>query len=160
MPTSFRDDLTSYREFYGSYHHHKEQLAYAATVLYLGASTWAALEGPSLVGTDTRKLLLSILFAATTISAFAFVAWQLQKRRVAADIVDGCNRLLAGRAEGASAEPKRYAGITLPGTLVDAIHESVEDRAWFRGPRMSEIVTLAAMMAWTVVSFLRIYCQF
>jgi hypothetical protein len=71
----------SLRDFYGNYGSKKEREAYAAAVLYLGATVAALVHIPS-----THGIFLVGLALATAL-AVSFVSWQLRNRHIAARMV-------------------------------------------------------------------------
>ena len=145
-----------HREFYGQYHQHKEQLAYAATALYLGGS--AALV--YIDSADRAHTTLKVVFAATLfVAAVAFVAWQLCQRQLAADVVEACERLLARGIPStsvASLDPRVYRGLHMPHFLMDEMVAFVESHRWFKGAPLSASITFFAMLASCIIVLLRL----
>src|SRR5690348_14078458 len=86
------DDLASLRDYWGVYHNHKEQMAFAGTTVYLAAAT-AMVMHPTWPKGPPHWLMLKLMIASIVI-AFAFVAWQLRNRETAAGIVSACNHIL------------------------------------------------------------------
>ncbi len=151
--------LISHRDFYGQYHHRKEQLAYAATVLYLAGAAALMFAETSLAAGSAKEL--KIIFAVVvSVAAFAFVVWQLRQRQLAADVVEACERPLARFASGetppALTDPRTYKGLHLPHFLVDELLVVAESRKPFRGTRMSELITYVTMLAVTVLVVIRV----
>lgn len=95
MPTGWAYELIlSYRNYYGTYHNQKEQMAYTAVALYLGAAGWLAfMDAES--WNKTRTWQHYMLFAASALAAFLYIRWQLRNRQIAADIVAACTSLAA-----------------------------------------------------------------
>ena len=148
----------SYRAFYGEYHNHKELLAYGAATLYLTAVTWVIINGPCGIGPSPKSLIMVLLNIAGVSVSFAFVCWQLKNRRIASEIVAGCNAVLAKAANSIATDSRTHAGIPLPQYLVDAITQANERRTWQGTPRISTVVTLVAMGLWTILAIVHLYC--
>ena len=143
--------LESYRDYYGAYHNHKEQMAYGATVFYLGAATWGALSGHSALPVGGLRTFTLVVFAVAAAGALSFIAWQLDRRRVSAVIVAACNRLLAQPPQLPGAgTAATYARVTLPSYLAGAADQVSKQGLGKRGPIVSEIVTWVVLLAWTV----------
>jgi len=149
--------LIAHRDLYAQYHHHKEQMAYAASVLYLaGAAVLMYTEPSSLGSAKTLKLTFAVI---AFVSAFGFVAWQLHQRQVAADVVEACERILARLAGGetppAPTDARTYHGLHLPHFLVDELVAIAESRKPLCGPRTPEIITYVTMVAVAVLVAIR-----
>lgn len=74
---------------YSQYHHQKEQMAYALSVLYLtGASLLLAHKPPFWEGFSAPQFLgFAILLFITAVSGLMFVRWQFDRRLWANDLV-------------------------------------------------------------------------
>lgn len=142
--------IINYRDYYGSYHNHKEKMAYAATTLYLAAATWVILEGSNPWGEVGPVWLLCILIFAGIATGFAFVYWQLDKRDFAANIVKACTTLAARNFK-----PKEYGGLDFPQDLVEKL-KKIKETQGSTGPRFSKWVTLFVMLVWTAVALVSI----
>jgi len=141
--------LIAHRDLYAQYHHHKEQMAYAASVLYLAGA--AVLMYSNAGDLDSQKTLKIAFAIVVFLAAFAFVAWQLRQRQVAADVVEACERLLARLACGESlsnaTDARTYYGLHLPQFLIDELVAVTESRRPLSGPRIPEIITFVTMIA-------------
>ncbi len=157
---NIEDLLLSYRDYYGSYHHHKEQMAYTATTLYLGAATAAIFKGHDILGSGSQTPIIVIMLIAGVLAGFSFVAWQLANRRRAGDIVSACTALLAKQVAGELDKPdmsrRRYCDQDFPKFLVDQLDHVADSRRLFRGAGPSETITWIAMGLWTMLAALRI----
>ncbi len=153
--------VTAYRTFYGSYHNHKEQMAYGATVLYVSAATAVTLTGPSIWKYPTPNWLTSILLIATAVIAFLFVGWQLRKREFAADMVAACTTLAAWSVSFPLANPDvstvREDLLDFPAVLKDQLVQARKARGWAGGPRQSEYVTHGVMAVWTIAALISVW---
>ena len=161
MPTELRDLVTQHRDFYGAYHHHKVQMAYGATTVYLAAAVGLSLQGRSVLGSGSQEVLVWILFAFAALFSFAFINWQLQKRNIAADIVHACHSLMASNVDPAAANDWHtgtcdYHGIPLPRCLAVELACIAKHRGFLEGPRASHAITIAAFAVFTVLALLRL----
>ena len=154
-----RDEiLMAHRELYAAYHNHKEQIAYAASVLYLaGAAVLMFMDLKSFAPERSLKLIFAaVVFAA----AFVFVAWQLRQRQLSADVVEACERLLARIAAGEPStiptDARTYHGLHLPHFLVDELVIVAESRRPLHGPLVSELITYLTMLAVALLVAIRI----
>ena len=152
--------LLSYRDYYGTYHHRKEQMAYGATVLYLGASSAVILKGSAIWSCDVPKPVLIILFIAAFAASALFVVWQLRNRELAADIVLACTILIKMRMADPnttlSTEQDKYKGLDLPRFLADRLRHINAERRLLGGPRVSEAITYIAIVLWSVLGIISI----
>ena len=152
--------LIAHRDYYGQYHHHKEQMAYAATALYLVAAAWLMFDSSELIASGPQKCYRAIFIAIVGVAAVAFVTWQLWQRRFAANVVEACTRLLA-RAGGSEppstlVDPRMYNGILLPHFLVDELVTVAEAPGCVRGPRISELITYVTMAGTAILVILHL----
>lgn len=155
MPVDLDRLIFSYRDWYGTYHHHKEQIAYGATVIYLGAASAMILKGSAVWSNNVPKPVLIFLFVASFAVSLAFVIWQLRNRELAADIVLACTKLLqemvAGSNTPPSTEADQYKGLDLPHALADRLRRINAERSLLGGPRVSESITYCAMVLWSIL---------
>lgn len=87
----FRSLVISTEASYGSYHHHKETMAWAATALYVGGLLGlAAFEIDGLTGAAAR----TVITVLTAIMAVLFINAQFSDRAEAASIIAACNMLV------------------------------------------------------------------
>ena len=151
-----KEMLFSFRDHYGSYHNHKEQMAYGATVLYLAGATAVILKGDAILSPTVPRWTAFAAFGAGFSFAVSFVAWQFHKREIASDIVTACTtlliRLVAEPNAPLSREPDSYKGIDLPKALVDDLCRQHANRKFFLSPRVSEWLTYVAMVIWSVLA--------
>ena len=133
--------LLEHRGFYGQYHQHKEKMAYSASVVYIaGAAALMYADTDSLGSDKGLKITFAIVVA---VAAFAFVIWQLRLRRLASDVVEACERILARLANNEDftklSDPRTYKSLNFPHFLVDEI-VSVADSRKLSGPRCRSAV--------------------
>lgn len=166
------DLIRSHRDYYGQYHHHKEQMAYAATTLYLGAASYVFIQGHKVWCWGSAWLVVVMLFCSFLLS-FIFVCWQLRNRACAADIVMACTRISTDLLERAGKSASRGSGskdgsckntteLKLPKRLEEELDAINKDRCWWSklwggaGASLSATVTLSAMLLWALFVFLAI----
>lgn len=152
--------LIEHRDFYGQYNHHKEQMAYAASVLYLAGA--ATLMYTNMDSSSSEKILQATFAIVVFVAAFAFVVWQLRQRQLAADVVEACERLLVrfpgDEALPVSTDPRIYKGLHLPLFLVDELVTVAESRKPVHGAHVSEIITYVTMLVTAVLVVVRLSC--
>ena len=160
-PVGLAEYLRSTRDHYASYHHHKEQMAYGAATLYVGALTAAALTPSRVWEPAISKTWFLVASHAVAAVAFVFVGWQLRKREFAADLVRGCGALLAedlaGQTKGAELQPATHGEHQFPAALVSRLNAIARERGLFQGPRLSELITYVVMGLWTAIAVLRVW---
>jgi hypothetical protein len=157
--------VSSYRDYYGSYHHHKEQMAYAVSVLYLGAATAVFFTGPRIWNYPASNLLTTLVLIASFISAFAFVWWQMRQREFAAEMVAACTKLAAQSVSSTLANPDlsetEYRRHLFPAVLVEELKATRNERRSIRrfisGPRLSECITYLAIVLWSLAALASIW---
>ncbi len=152
--------LMGHRGFYGQYHQHKEQMAYAASVVYIaGAAALMYADTDSLGSDKGLKIIFAIVVA---VAAFAFVIWQLRLRQIASDVVEACERILARLANNEyftePSDPRTYKGLNFPQFLVDEIVSVANSRKLFRGAPISGLITYAIMLATSVLALVHMVC--
>jgi len=156
------DDLVlSYRDYYGTYHHHKEQMGFTAAALYLASATAVVGQAPALWEWKVPHLLLEILLAVSCLAGFAFVVWQLRLREKAADIVLACTTVattLLSSESPLDSTPASYKGLTFPKVLVDELDSVGRRRGLLEGPRVSEFITYVVMLVWTICALVSTCC--
>ncbi len=157
--------IRSLKDYYGSYHNHKEQMAYGATVLYLTGATFVTLNGDTIK--DSIKdssvpwfAVIGLFFLALSFTSL-FVWWQLSKRRLAADIVEACITLLTQLAANPTAkletQAASYEGLDFPKALVDTLGSNRAKRKFFQSPIVSEGLTYFAIALWSICAWLSIW---
>lgn len=153
--------VATYRDYYGTYHHHKEQMAYAATVLYLAGATTVAFTGPQIWQYPVPAWLISGVLLATAVVAFFFVWWQFRQREFAADMVAACTTLAAWSVASTLANPdlstKSYKCHDFPAVLVQRLEDTARKRGRTGGPRRSEGITYLIMGAWSFSALVAVW---
>ncbi len=145
-------DACSHRDYYGTYHHHKEQRAFAAAALYLGAAAALATQDKPLwavINSQWRWVAYVALAVSTVLGAF-FVYWQFRMRRGAAAVVTLCSEILADAIapKGQAVEPKLQKLSTL----------LKPTDSWLDKPVVSEVLAYGTMAVWAGVVLGRILC--
>ena len=146
------ESLRSIRDHYAEYHHHKEVMGYGAAVLYLTAAAALILASDHDHAVEQRAPFL-VVASITAVFGFVFVVWQLRNRRIAAAVVEACNRLMAGSFNDAivsawDMEPRTWNGQSLPHVLVDEVLAVIESGRGFRSPLTAEVLIYLVMGAW------------
>ena len=156
------DLILSYRDYYGTYHHHKERMAYGATALYLAAAAVVASQATEVLKWTVPKDALITLLIFSAVAGFAFVWWQLRNRAIANDIVFACTTVataLVSVQNGTAlpdVTPTDYwrHSISFPKVLVDALCSRTNNRKPLDSPRVSEAITYAVMLAWSIAALI------
>lgn len=155
MSLTLEDLILAHRDYYGTYHHHKENMAYTVTGLYLGAAA-VLLSQAGQVWKLAPAWVIVVLALSSSAAGFAFVIWQLRQREVAADIVMACTSLLSRMVSVQQQDitPDKYKKLALPKVLVDELNSINNNREFFGGPRVSESITYLVMLVWTLGAFI------
>ena len=142
----FIDLLKSFRDYYGTYHHHKEVMAWAAILLFIGiCSTLLFRTGiiENLHKDLSNFLFISVFFNVVFSFFFSLLNWQFKKREFANNIVIACMNLISRIFENEriklDMKKSNFYGIYWPKVLIDEV-QSVK-----KGHRVigSEIVSYA-----------------
>jgi hypothetical protein len=136
-PEPDRSTLTALTSYQGTYHNHKEQLGYAAAVLYAGGAA-ALVFGPDPWRSypPWAKGLFLILLAMTGVAGLFYVFWQFRLRAIAAVRIDRLLRML----------PPELQWLTQRG-----------EGEWFQ--RWAAPGTaLLVMLLWGAAAFVRVVC--
>jgi hypothetical protein len=144
-----------HRDFYGAYHHQKENAAYTATAFYLGGIS-ALVVGD--VWVKWPRQHLAALAAGVLVAAvftIAFVLWQFHRRLFAVDMVAACTDLTARWVT----EPPADSGLRTtelcdrlwPAVLVERFQETSS-----RGPWWPRELAVIAIFLWTAAAILKI----
>ena len=154
MPVNVQSSIESFRDYFGAYHHHKEQMAYAAASLYLAGSTAVVFNAHDIMAVADRRPLVLVLLAATSGLAFLFVYWQLEKREIAAGIVEACNHLISAHQDMPANDPvaQTWRGVPLPKALTNKLTELDKDDGFLAEPKKARNITLGAMAIWTLAA--------
>ena len=154
------DLLLATRDHYATYHHHKEQMAYLATTLYLVVATTVAVHPAGIWEPAASKVLFVKSVLGTVIITYLFVAWQLRNREYAADLVRACGDLLsrsvASKLDKLDVTPTQYGEHELPAVLVARLTEITSNRGLLEGARFSEAITYFVIAAWTILALARV----
>lgn len=155
MSNNHCDLISAFRENYSVYHHHKEQMAYTATALYLAGSATLLIQQPALWSNFPAPAVLFVVLSLTAILAFVFVGWQLKMRLFAADIVVACDNLLGKwmttSPSAVDLEMKVYQrrgrpNREFPSALKDELRKLDNQRKWLQGPINAELFTYSVML--------------
>jgi len=154
MPLNVDELVLSYRKDFGSYHNHKEQMAYGAAVLYIASTAWVIGHAEEIWKWHLPPVAAISLLGISVAAAFAFVRWQLRNRERAADIVSACTIVAAQLVSDASMSERvtsvEYEGNVFPEPLADELDRIVRSRKPLAGARISEFITYVIMAAWSL----------
>src|SRR5260221_397036 len=120
------DVIKDLRNYYASYHNHKETMAYGATTLYVGAATVVILKGHGLFLNIASIFILSTLLWSAFVAGHAFLIWQLNNREVAARVVSAASEVLSRLSDPANKippnmTPQRWRCQWLPADVVEKL---------------------------------------
>ena len=147
--------IISYRDYYGTYHHHKEQMAFSGTGLFLAGVTALIFRDPS---TNTLPWEVPTLLIVAGLAIFFFIAWQFELRRYAANMVDSCTNLAAiwlnnlPSLESDDLSPKFYNNNCFPKALVCEFERIKDSRNFFASAVFSEVLTYLIMLILTFIA--------
>ena len=144
--------VLSHRDYYGAYHHHKEQMAFASVALYLGAAATVAFQEKPFWTEVKPTWPLYVALAVSTALGFFFVAWQFRMRADAERVVEMCSAILADHLS-----PERGPTETNLHRLSSLLREP--KRSWLDNPGVSKALAYAAMGTWSLVVLIRIACR-
>ncbi len=95
---NFRELLHNYRNYYGTYHHHKEMMAWLATTFYISGSIYFFFKLENLINDKFYNLVAFIIvFIIITVITVFFLKWQFSQRSFASRIVSACTTILTCR---------------------------------------------------------------
>lgn len=143
--------ILNLRDFYGTYNHQKENIAWLATALYLVGATavvsgtfWTKWPGPHRAALATGVLVAAML-------AIIFTWWQFEQRRFAMAMVAACTDLAARWIHVAPAEcklkPECLNGHDWPSALVERFREVRSEV-----PSLPRTLTILAIVLWTAAA--------
>lgn len=162
MALALEEMILSYRDYYGSYHHHKENMAYTAATLYLAGATTLVVKGAAIWDWGQEWFVIALLLISGVLG-FAFVCWQLYQRAIAADVVMACTSVItmllaSDKSRKSDLLPKSWHGIPVPKILFDELKSMAQNRKLLSGSRLAAIFTLLALIVWSVAVYLTIAC--
>lgn len=150
--------MAAHRDYYGSYHHHKETMSYTAATLYIGATTAIILKRPAVLEIGSPRCVLSLLLFLGFVVGHAFVIWQLYQRETGANIVRATTVLLTRLTVPNQPAPDMTAtpwhGIELPRVLVDELTSCSRPVGVLGGARTASVMTVVAMLGWSLLALL------
>ena len=147
--------IASHRSYYGSYHNHKETMAYGGATLYIGAATAVILKSRELLEVQPR-CVVSVLLVLGFFLGHAFVMWQLANREEAANMVRAAttvlSRLRLPNSPPPDMTPTRWYDVELPRVLVDEVNRTAGRSPFLGGARAASVLTVLVMLAWSAVA--------
>jgi hypothetical protein len=156
MEERTRTYITNLREYFSTYHHHKEQMAFSAAALYLTGITALVIQ-PDIIWARIFHPAVTIIFVIIfSLLAIGFVSWQLIMRSFAADIVSACDDLttkwLVAFNVNLNLEQTNYRGRKMPQFLEDELESQHRiNKRW-----LPNTITIASMIIWSILLILRI----
>ncbi len=149
MASDLQEQLTSHRDYYGAYHHHKEQMAFSAAALYLAGTAALVLQDKPAWCVVAPVWALYMALGVSTVVAFVFVAWQFALRGDAEKIVRHCNKLLAADLLNQEA--------SVPATEVEQLKALLTRRPWWARTVYPVLLAYGVIIAWAALGVLRIF---
>ena len=150
--------------FWETYHHHKEQMAYVASALFLtGAVATTILDIRSLVaGNLLAWIALLGLVVVTVVAGWLFIFWQLRLRQTAASMLRACGLLLA---QWLTRPPSpddldleiSPTGRPLTKVLWRTYNEVKGTYTWFESPAFVTTVTLMVVTLWGIAAIVQVF---
>lgn len=152
--------VTAYLAHWATYHHHKEQMAFAAIGLYLTAATTSLLirlPDEFTANSSCLSWLLLVGLALTAGAGAYYIGWQLTMRAIAAHMVAACASLSmewqAQHVDSAClfpSEKHKYSEQLLPKPLADKL--KANPLTFGKGPLMPVIPIWIVLVIWTVIA--------
>lgn len=162
--------ITSLLTAQGTYHNHKERMAYNAATLYMAGAT-ALILAPPFWQFYPKPAFVLFVVALIAIAAigFVYVRWQLRMRRIAAVRVSACWNLatiwLHTSPTPADLEPSvetvqslHRSALVFPKALIEQFGPVGEITD--QGLRTSVFTTYLIMIAWAGVAIVRVLTSF
>ena len=168
------DLLMSFRNNLGSYHHHKEQIAYRIVLIYLLGATALVIQGESFwkkISNSFELVIIAIVIGLSALGAFKYVRWQLKNRQFASDMITACTNMAAlwiidspdpGELKAVKIESDRWVHpeSVWPKAVGDE-YIRIRDLGGLQGtPRYSEYLTYGLMGLWTLAAAIPLWKVF
>lgn len=163
-PDKVQQFLANQMQYWATYHHHKEQMAFGAAALYLTGSAALSFLGIDPIYMNHFVLWLCMIFflLLTGIIGIAFVYWQLGHRAFAAEMVRTYGLLSIRWLNNSPGkddldEAKDPEGRPIANGVLRVYNKEVKDSYdWFQGPNFATALTLVTMVFWGIAAFLRV----
>lgn len=159
---SAKDYIQAQIQFWETYHHHKEQMAFAATGLLLtGAAALAFIDPPAIVDSQfSNWVIFLVLVAMTATGGVFFVDWELSLREFAASMLRASHRLSVEWLTSLPSEDDLKLehnphGRPLTKALLRTYNEVKGTYVWHQNPRFIRILTDLIVVSWSAVAILR-----
>ena len=94
MKSKIESIVLSCRDYYGTYHHHKENMAWVATALYVAGMIGLCSYASKATLEWYDSLIITILLLIICYISVLFVYYQLKNKAIAADMVAACSILI------------------------------------------------------------------
>jgi len=153
--------IENLRGYYASYHDHKENMAYAATTVYIGAATAVILNSRELLSHAHPRCIFATLLVLAFVFGHAFIIWQLANREVAASILHSATAVLLTLAVPGAPTPDMTPSVwcqqPLPKVLVEHL-QTPTARGFLGGPRTATLLTIGATFLWSLLALWALVC--
>ena len=154
------DLVLTYLQVYEDYHTQKENMAWLATTIYLGAAILVITSDAFWKNSSPVLCAWLALIATTAASAFVFVWWQFDRRFKAAAFLDACAgtvvRWLHDKDRQPDLEPVELPAfrIVVPREVACAFRRDQRG-----GLHLPLILTLLVMLLWTAAAAISIIAR-
>lgn len=168
---NINDLIISYRNGLGSYHHHKEQMAYRIALIYLLGAIALAIQGKSYLDkifNPIEFVVIKSVIVLSALGAFKYVIWQFKNRQFASDMITACNNMatrwliVEPKPEELEAEKIKcdrwvHPESLWPKAIKDEYEKICDNRGLLGSPRYSEYLAYGLMGLWTIAALIRIW---
>jgi len=158
-PISPTNYILTQIEFWETYHHHKEQMGFAATGLFLtGAAALTFLQPPALGDSPFATWLIFLgLVVITGLMGVFFVNWELKLREIAASMLRACGVLVVEwLTKPPTSEDLRLVmnpdGRPMTTALSTTYDQVKSTYKWHQDPRTIRQLTVALIVIWGLVA--------
>ena len=153
------DIISAIRDYYAGYHNQKENMAYAAAVVYISAATAIILNPRGVFSNTDHRCIIAATLVAAFLFGHAFIFWQLMNRELAANVVRAANVVLARLASSPQQQPNMAATEWCSQSLPAEVVTELSNRSFFLGgSRTATVLTLAATVLLSVLALLALTC--
>jgi hypothetical protein len=164
MPQNMTYDIHEYlrstREHFASYHNHKEQMAFAATGLYIGGVT-------ALIAQEKLEWIQKLpawvwlpVVLGLGITTLLFAWWQLSMREYAAKVIEACDNIrtvwLNSPPDQAATNATTYDGKVMPQVLAGELSIVSKNKTENRKRATPRLLTSGIIIAWSIFLIVRI----
>lgn len=159
----FIDLLKSFRDYYGSYHDHKETMAWVATVAFVSICSLLLLTSGIVTGLYKNWYnLITVSIILTLLSGLfvCFIFWQFRRREFANNTVIASTNIITKILDNdrlkLNLKKGEYRGTLWPKALIDEFRH-VEGRRCIIGPEIISYCILFAFYLGVMVKFMFVF---